>query len=183
MPHKRNPVVAEQMTGLARVVRSNSLAAMENVALWGERDISHSSVERVVVPDSCVLADYLLGKLEWMLEGLTVNNKRMGQNIWATRGLIFSQKMLLTLVEAELTREDAYAIVQGAAMRCWHGERTFAEELLDEPAVSKRFTAEELKRTMNPESYLAHVEKIYKRCGVKLPSKKSGGGKKRLPRR
>lgn len=171
MPHKRNPVVAEQMTGLARVVRSNALAAMENVALWSERDISHSSVERVILPDSCILVDYLLGKLQWMLDGLTVNARRMKENIWATKGLVFSQKVLLGLVEGGMSREDAYSAVQAAAMRSWKGGTPFDEELLAEEAVAGRFDAETLGSLMNPEAYLAHLEDIYKRCGVKLTKK------------
>lgn len=168
MPHKRNPVTAEQMTGLARVVRANSIAGLEDVALWGERDISHSSVERVVVPDSCMLVDYLLGKLEWMLEGLKVNEKRMAENIWVTRGLVFSQKVMLALVEGGLTREDAYAAVQGAAMRTWHGGEDFAAELMKESAVAKHFSRESLLASMDPTSYLAHVPAIYARCGIRV---------------
>jgi adenylosuccinate lyase len=172
MPHKRNPVTAEQMTGLARVVRSNALAAMENVALWGERDISHSSVERVVVPDSCMLVDYLLGKMYWMLDGLTVNTAQMEKNIWATRGLVFSQKMMLALVDGGLTREDAYAAVQGAAMRSWHGGEDFAGELLKEAPVSARFDRERLVAAMDPNSYLDHVVAIFARCGIKVQDKR-----------
>ena len=168
MPHKRNPVTAEQMTGLARVVRSNAISAMENVALWGERDISHSSVERVVIPDSCMLVDYLLGKLEWMLTGMKVNAERMRENIWITRGLVFSQKVMLALVEGGLTREDSYAAVQGAAMRSWNGGEDFAGELLKEKSVLARFDRDKLLAAMDPESYLAHVPAIYARCGIKV---------------
>lgn len=171
MPHKRNPVVAEQMTGLSRIVRSNSLAAMENVALWGERDISHSSVERVIIPDSCMLVDYLLGKLQWMLEGLTVNEKRMRENLGVTRGLVFSQKMLLSLVDDGLTREDAYAAVQGAAMRSWHGGDDFAGELIKEQAVAKKLSREDLDKALDFEPYLKHVPAIFKRCGIPLPKR------------
>jgi len=168
MPHKRNPVTAEQMTGLARVVRSNAISAMENVALWGERDLSHSSVERVVIPDSCMLVDYLLGKLEWMLTGMKVNAERMRENIWITRGLVFSQKVMLALVEGGLTREDSYAAVQGAAMRSWNGGEDFAGELLKEKSVLARFDRDKLLAAMDPESYLAHVPAIYARCGIKV---------------
>jgi adenylosuccinate lyase len=149
-------------------VRANSIAGLEDVALWGERDISHSSVERVVVPDSCMLVDYLLGKLEWMLEGLKVNEKRMAENIWVTRGLVFSQKVMLALVEGGLTREDAYAAVQGAAMRTWHGGEDFAAELMKESAVAKHFSRESLLASMDPTSYLAHVPAIYARCGIRV---------------
>lgn len=168
MPHKRNPVTAEQMTGLARIVRSNAIAAMENVALWSERDISHSSVERVIVPDSCLLVDYLLDRMEWMFSGLTVNAARMKDNIWATRGLVFSQKMMLELVKGGLTREDAYAAVQAAAMRSWHGGDDFAGELLKEKPVAQKFTRDTLLPLMNPDSYLDHVPAIFARCGIKV---------------
>lgn len=168
MPHKRNPVVAEQMTGLSRVVRSNALAGMENVALWSERDISHSSVERVIIPDSCMLVDYLLGKLLWMVKGMKVNKQRMAENIWTTRGLIFSQKVLLQLVEDGLSREDAYTAVQSAAMRSWHGGKDFVDELMDEAPVAKKYTRDELLAMMDPASYLDHVDAIFKRCGVSV---------------
>ncbi|MBI1291290.1 adenylosuccinate lyase [bacterium] len=183
MPHKRNPVTAEQMTGLARVVRSNSIAAMEDVALWGERDISHSSVERVVVPDSCMLVDYLLGKLQWMLEGMKVNTGRMEENLWITRGLVFSQKVMLALVDGGLTREDAYAAVQGAAMRCWHGGDDFAGELLKEAAVLSRFDREKLIASMDPKSYLAHVPAIFARCGITVKAPASPKSKAKAAKR
>ena len=173
MPHKRNPVTAEQMTGLARVVRSNAIASMENVALWGERDISHSSVERVVIPDSCMLVDYLLGKLLWMVEGMKVNTERMEQNLWVTRGLVFSQKVLLELVNGGLSREDAYAAVQTAAMRSWHGGEDFATELMTEKPVQRQFTKESLLAMMDPQSYLTHVPAIFERCGLPLRKRKS----------
>ncbi len=173
MPHKRNPVVAEQMTGLARVMRSNSIAAMENVTLWGERDISHSSVERVIIPDSCQLADYLLGKLLWMVEGLTVKADRMKQNLDVTRGLVYSQKVLLSLVGRGMTREDAYACVQGAAMRTWHGEKHFRDELLSEKKVARLYTAEDLDKLMDADSYLKYVADIYARCGIKVNKPKA----------
>lgn len=170
MPHKRNPVTAEQMTGLARVVRSNAIAAMENVALWHERDISHSSVERVIVPDSCILTDYLLGKLLWQLDGMLVKEDRMRENIDLLRGLTFSQKALLSLVEGGLTREDAYAAVQAAAMRTWQGGEPFIDELMKEEAVTAHYKREELESFMDPEKYLTHLAAIYARCGVELPS-------------
>src|SRR3954449_10640047 len=112
MPHKRNPIVAEQICGLARVVRSNAQAGFENVPLWHERDISHSSVERIILPDSTILVDYLLAKTTWLLSGLQVNVNRMRQNIDLTRGLIFSGQLLLDLAAAGMLREDAYKLVQ-----------------------------------------------------------------------
>jgi adenylosuccinate lyase len=179
MPHKRNPVTAEQMTGLARVVRANAQAGLENVALWGERDISHSSVERVVIPDSCMLVDYLLGKTLWMIEGLTVNTRRMGENIMVTRGLVFSQKMMLSLVEDGMTREDAYRCVQAAAMRCWHDGDPFVDELLKEDVVARKYDRARLLAMMDPQSYLAHVDAIYARCGIKLPAAKAARAAKK----
>ncbi len=166
MPHKRNPVQCEQLTGLARVVRGNAIPALENVALWSERDISHSSVERVALPDQCILANYMLTKLGNILENLTVNTERMKKNLFVTRGLIFSQKMLLFLVEKGLTREDAYKAVQSAAMRTWHGERQFVDELLDEEAVARTFTREQLVEAFDVQPYLQHVEALFARCGL-----------------
>lgn len=166
MPHKRNPVQCEQLTGLARVVRANAIPALENVALWSERDISHSSVERVALPDACILVDYMLRKLEGILGGLTVNAERMKKNMFATRGLIFSQKMLLHLVDKGLSREDAYKAVQSAAMRTWHGERDFVDELLDEEAVAQIFSRADLEQAFDVAPYLAHVGAIFARCGM-----------------
>lgn len=168
MPHKRNPVQCEQLTGLARVLRGNAIPAIENIALWSERDISHSSTERVVLADSCILANYMLVKLANILENLTVNAERMRQNLFATRGLIFSQKMLLHLVERGLTREEAYAAVQSAAMRTWHGERDFADELLEEKLIADRFTRQDLEAAFDVEPYLKEVTGIFRRCGIEL---------------
>ena len=119
MPHKRNPVTAEQICGLARVVRANAQAAFENVALWHERDISHSSVERVILPDSTILIDYLLAKTTWLISGLVVNADRMRRNLNNTKGLIFSGQLLLDLAAAGMLREDAYRLVQSHAMQAW----------------------------------------------------------------
>ncbi len=168
MPHKRNPVQCEQLTGLARVVRGNAVPALENVALWSERDISHSSVERVIVADSCILTNYMLTKMTRILDGLTVNEKRMKENLNVTRGLIFSQKMLLYLVDQGLTREDSYAAVQGAAMRTWNGERLFIDELLDDEAISSRLTREDLEKAFDVQPYLTQVREIFKRCHIAL---------------
>jgi adenylosuccinate lyase len=166
MPHKRNPVQCEQLTGLARVLRGHVVTALENVALWSERDISHSSGERVILADACILAHYMLSKLNNILGGLTVNADRMRQNLNVTRGLIYSQKMLLRLVDEGLTREDAYAAVQAAAMRTWHGERLFVDELLEEQAVAGKFDRERLLGWFDPESYLGEVDAIFARCGL-----------------
>ncbi|MEQ8821609.1 MAG: adenylosuccinate lyase [Sumerlaeia bacterium] len=166
MPHKRNPIVCERLTGLARILRANALAGMENVALWGERDISHSSVERVILPDSCLAADYGLRKLSFVLEGLLVNKARMAANLNVTRGLIFSQKVLLRLVESGVSREDAYAAVQAAAMRTWHDGDPFLDELLKEEAVSGRFSRTQLSDWFTIDEYLIEIPAIFARCGL-----------------
>jgi len=125
MPHKRNPISAETISGLARVVRSNLLAGLQDVALWHERDISHSSVERIILPDSTVLAHYALHRLNRLLETLTVNAERMHDNLWASRGLVFSQPVLLALVSGGLSRDDAYRVVQRNAMKSWEQQLDF----------------------------------------------------------
>ncbi len=166
MPHKRNPVQCEQLTGLARVLRGHVVTAMENVALWSERDISHSSAERVILADACILVHYMLTKVNTIVSGLSVNAERMRKNLDVTRGLIYSQKVMLRLVDEGLTREDAYAAVQAAAMRTWHGERHFVDELLDEKAIDGRFDRERLLGWFDPESYLGEVDAIFARCGI-----------------
>src|SRR5690606_1272641 len=129
MPHKRNPISAETISGLARVVRSNLLAALQDVALWHERDISHSSVERIIVPDSTTLVHYCLKRLNRLLGGLVVNAERMTTNLWSSRGLVFSQPVLLALVAAGSSRDDAYRIVQRNALRSWEDGVDFRELL------------------------------------------------------
>ncbi|MBI5155586.1 adenylosuccinate lyase [Candidatus Poribacteria bacterium] len=178
MPHKRNPVQCEQLCGLARVLRGHSTAALEDVALWGERDISHSSVERIVLADACLLADYMLRRIEDILDKLTVNTARMLENIGVTRGLIYSQSVLLRLVECGIAREEAYAAVQAAAMRCWHGRETFIEELMRDAALAKLVDRKELERVCHIEPFLKHVPAIFKRCGIKLRERKKRGRKK-----
>ena len=181
MPHKRNPIICERLTGLARMLRGYAMPALENVALWSERDISHSSVERINLPDACMLANYMLEKLTGVLSGLKVNKARMEQNIGMTRGLVFSQRVLLQLIEEGLTREDAYAAVQAAAMRTWNGGDDFADELLREDAVSKKLDRSTLLRSFDVLPYLAHVPAIYERCGIVLaPRKITTKDKKRL---
>src|SRR6185295_11970620 len=130
MPHKRNPISAETISGLARVVRSNLLAGLQDIALWHERDISHSSVERVILPDSCQLVDYMTGRLDRLLDELGVDAERMRENLWSSHGVVFSQPVLLALVAAGATRDDAYRIVQRNAMKAWE-ERTDFRTLLD----------------------------------------------------
>ncbi|MBN1867705.1 adenylosuccinate lyase [Candidatus Sumerlaeota bacterium] len=168
MPHKRNPVGCENLAGLARLLRSNLIAALENVALWHERDISHSSVERVILPDSTTLLHYMLNRLTGILDGLHVYPDAMRANLDKTRGLLFSQKVLLELIEQGMTREDAYLIVQNAAMKTWEGAGTFRENLLAEPAVQGKVTPELLDRAMDYRAFLSHVDAIYRQCGVEV---------------
>jgi adenylosuccinate lyase len=168
MPHKRNPIGCENMTGLARVIRGNLVAALENVALWHERDISHSSVERVILPDSTTLLHYMLNRLTRILDGLLVYPDAMMNNLNKTRGLIFSQKTLLALIEKGMVREDAYAIVQRCAMKTWEGTGTLRENLLADPDFPKSITSDDLDAIMDYRSFLTHIPTIYQQCGVKI---------------
>ncbi|KPL07879.1 adenylosuccinate lyase, partial [candidate division BRC1 bacterium SM23_51] len=166
MPHKRNPEICERLSGQARILRANALAAFENVALWHERDISHSSVERVIIPDSTILLDYMLDRLAWVLEGLQVDIRRMRENLEMTRGLIFSQPVMLELVRKGLTREAAYAIVQRAAMKTWKSRKSFKENLLADREGRRHLNARELSRIMRVEDYLKEIGTFYRRCGL-----------------
>ncbi len=163
MPHKRNPVGCENISGLSRVVRANVQAALENVALWHERDISHSSVERVIVADSTILCDYMMARLTRILDGLHVYPERMQQNMQITRGLVFSQAVLLELTRRGLTREAAYEIVQRNAMQTWAGEGSFRERLGADPALDGVLSAEELDGLFRPEHLLRHVDAMFER--------------------
>jgi len=166
MPHKRNPVGCENLCGLARLLRGNLLAALENVALWHERDISHSSVERVIVPDSTILLHYMLDRLTAILDGLHIYPDAMRANVEKTRGLLFSQRVLLTLVDMGLTREEAYDIVQRAAMKTWAGEGAFRENLLSDADGAKHLAPEKLDAIMDYRIFLIYVDEIYKQCGL-----------------
>ena len=163
MPHKRNPIQCEQISGLARVVRSNAQAAYENVALWHERDISHSSVERVILPDSTILADYLLQKTATLIDTLLVYPERMLRNLHSTGGLVFSGQLLLDLVEAGVLREDAYRIVQSTAMRAWREEKNFRELIASDPEITSRVKPETLERAFDLNRQLRNVDKIFAR--------------------
>jgi adenylosuccinate lyase len=166
MPHKRNPELAERICGLARLVRSNAQAALENVALWHERDISHSSVERVILPDSTIMLDYLLDLTAFLVEGLRVNPGRMAENIERSYGLIYSQRVLLKLTEAGLARQVAYEIVQRNAMRAWRERRSFLDLLASDAAVTDVLSPEALKSCTDPAWYLRHVDRIFQRAGL-----------------
>jgi len=163
MPHKRNPITAEQISGLARVVRANSQAALENVALWHERDISHSSVERVILPDSTILADYLLDKTSGLIEKLVVYPARMQKNLDSTGGLIFSGQLLLDLAEAGMSREDAYRLVQQHAMNAWQNDLVFRDLVAADPEIAARLSPEKLTRTFDLSRQLANVDAIFAR--------------------
>jgi adenylosuccinate lyase len=161
MPHKRNPITSEQISGLARVVRSNSQAALENVALWHERDISHSSVERVIFPDSTILMDYLLAKTTSLIEKLLVYPRRMLKNLESTGGLIFSGQLLLDLAEAGMSREEAYRLVQSHAMNAWKEELVFRDLVEQDPAIRSRLP--QLDKTFHLDRQLANVDAIFAR--------------------
>jgi len=168
MPHKRNPVLSENITGLARLVRGYVVPALENVALWHERDISHSSVERVIAPDATIALDFALGRLTGMMEKLTIYPKRMQENLDALGGVVHSQKVLLALTQAGISREDAYAAVQRAAMATWTklGDpmgQDFRANLLADPEVAARFDKARLTAVMDPQRDFAHVETIFAR--------------------
>jgi adenylosuccinate lyase len=163
MPHKRNPITAEQISGLARVVRANSQAALENVALWHERDISHSSVERVILPDSTILTDYLLAKTAGLIEKLRVYPARMQKNLDSTGGLIFSGQLLLDLAEGGMQREEAYRLVQGHAMNAWQNDLVFHELVAGDPAISGKLSAKKLERTFDLSRQLENVDAIFAR--------------------
>jgi len=163
MPHKRNPIVGEQISGLARVVRANAQAAFENVALWHERDISHSSVERVILPDSTILIDYLLAKTTWLISGLSVNVERMRANLERTRGLIFSGQVLLDLAASGMSREDAYRLVQSHAMQAWETDGDFRAAIEADPEVKQCLTRHQLDEIFSVDRQLANVDRVFAR--------------------
>ena len=163
MPHKRNPISSENLCGLARVVRSNSLAALENVALWHERDISHSSAERIILPDSTILIDYMLVRLTNMLSKLVVYPERMMATLNQTGGLIYSQRLLLALVDKGAIRKEAYEHVQQHAMAAWKGEGSFQALIEQDPFIAKHLSAKEIATCFNPKAYLRHQQQIFAR--------------------
>jgi len=164
MPHKRNPVISERITGLARVLRANAVAALENVALWHERDISHSSVERIIIPDSCIALNYMLDLMIKLIKNLLIYPDNMMKNLNITRGLVFSQTVLLKLVDKGLSREDAYRIVQSSAMDVWANEGKFLkDELFKSKEVMSYITQNELEEIFNSDKILKNVDYIFKR--------------------
>jgi adenylosuccinate lyase len=163
MPHKRNPVVSEQICGLARVVRANAQAAFENVALWHERDISHSSVERIILPDSTTLVDYMLSKAEWLVAGLRVSPARMKRNLDLTKGLIFSGQLLLDLTSAGVLREEAYRTIQSHAMRAWENDSDFQTAVSSDPQVTRHLPPDSLAESFSVSRQLANLDRIFRR--------------------
>jgi len=167
MPHKRNPIICERVAGLARILRSNALAAMENVALWHERDISHSSVERIIVPDSCILLDFILHDMTNIIDRLLVYPEHMTRNLHATRGLIFSQEVLLALTRKGMKREDAYRMVQEQAMKVWKEEKDFKALLLGSEELMKILSPKEIDEIFDPKRSLKHIEYIFEHAGIR----------------
>ena len=166
MPHKRNPELSERICGLARLIRANAQAALENVALWHERYISHSSVERVILPDSTIALDYILHLATFVVQGLDVDPARMAENLELSHGLVYSQRVLLELTDRGLARQVAYEIVQKSAMRAWRERRSFLELLAGDPAVTERLAPEELKACFDPAWYLRNVDAVFRRIGL-----------------
>ena len=179
MPHKRNPVTCEQISGLARVVRSNAQAGFENVALWHERDISHSSVERVILPDSTTLVDYMLNKTVNLLDTMFVYPERMKANLESTGGLVFSGQLLLDLVESGISREDAYRMVQAHAMRAWKEGLNFRELVAQDPNITKRVSAKAIAHAFDLKRQLRNIDAIFARVFKDSVPKKDGGKRAR----
>lgn len=164
MPHKRNPIISERITGIARLLRANSIAALENVALWHERDISHSSVERIIIPDSCIALDYALNLAINLIDKLIIYPENMLKNLNLTRGLIFSQTVLLKLVEKGMTREEAYQLVQNSAMNVWQDKsKNLKDELQNTDTIKKYLSNKELDEIFNPELMLKNIDYIFAR--------------------
>lgn len=175
MPHKRNPVNSERITGLSRLLRGNTLAALENIALWHERDISHSSVERIILPDSFIAAHFMLSEAKAILEGMHVYPENMLENIWKTRGLIFSQRVLLALIDKGLSRDDAYKWVQKYSLLVWKDKNLNLKDLLlEDKEIRQKFSEKEIEELFNLDYHLKHVKTIFKRVlGPSLSSRPS----------
>lgn len=166
MPHKRNPITSERLSGLARVLRGNALAGFENIALWHERDISHSSVERIIIPDSTILADYVLNQFTKLIQNLVVNIPNLKRNLELTNGLVFSQTILLKLIDKGMKREEAYRIVQNSAMKCWNEKISFFRLLMEDNEIRKYLSEDELLAVFDYEKSRKNVDFIFKRVGL-----------------
>ncbi|MEO8664937.1 MAG: adenylosuccinate lyase [Ignavibacteria bacterium] len=167
MPHKKNPITSERLSGLARVLRGNALAAFENIPLWHERDISHSSVERIIIPDSTILMDYALYQFTKLIDTLVINESNIKRNLELTNGLVFSQTVLLKLIEKKMKREQAYKIVQDVAMKCWKEKISFLKLLQEDKEVMKYLNEKELKEIFNYDKSKKNVDFIFGRVGIK----------------
>lgn len=163
MPHKRNPIICERISGLARVIRANAQAALENIALWHERDISHSSVERLIIPESTILLDYILNKFAWVMDHLSVYPENMKKNLEKTKGLIFSQRVLLALIEKGVSREEAYRLVQRNAMRSWQENKDFQDLLVQDGEIREHLSPGEISDCFDLKYYLRNIEVIFNR--------------------
>lgn len=163
MPHKRNPIICERIAGLARLIRTNAFASLENINLWHERDISHSSVERIIFPDTTILLDYILDKMNFVLANLKINKSNIDKNVNLTRGLIHSQKVLLFLIDKGFSRDEAYKIVQSAAMKVWDGEGDLITELMTNSKIKRLVEEKELQKILSAEKLLERVDYIFKR--------------------
>jgi adenylosuccinate lyase len=167
MPHKRNPIRSERLSGMARILRGNAVAALENVALWHERDISHSSVERVILPDTCILTHFMLAEIADLVKHLLVYPENMKRNLNLYGGVVFSQRVLLALVEKGMSREEAYKVVQSSAHEAWNRPGGNFEALIrQEPRVSERLSPEEIEACFDPQHHLKHIDEIYQRLGI-----------------
>lgn len=167
MPHKKNPVSAENLSGLARVIRSNSIAAMENVALWHERDLSHSSVERIIFPDSTILLDYMMNRFTRLIDNLEVYKGNMLSNTQLYGGVIYSQRVLLKLIEKGLLREEAYDVVQKNAMLAWNNPSgNFKQNLIEDTQITKILTKVEIEECFSANYYLRNVNSIYEKFNI-----------------
>jgi adenylosuccinate lyase len=166
MPHKKNPIVCERLSGLARVVRGNVVPALENITLWHERDLTHSSVERVILPDSSILLDYMIYKFKGVIEELVVNEDNMKLNLEKTLGLTFSQRLMLALVEKGLRREEAYELAQRNAMTAWEEKKEYKKLIAADQEISKYISSEELDQIFDWQAYLKNIDQIFKRTGL-----------------
>lgn len=166
MPHKKNPIISERLCGMARLLRSNADASLENIALWHERDISHSSIERVIIPDSCLIAYYMLDKTIWMMDNLVVNEKNMMKNFQQSYNLVYSQRVMLKLIEKGISREEAYKTIQGEALICWNEAKDFKRAILKNEKITEILTPQEIEDIFKPDHYLQNVNAIYNRFGL-----------------
>ena len=163
MPHKRNPILSENITGISRVIRANLIPILENISLWHERDISHSSAERVIFPDTLILLDFSLARMSNVIKNLVVNKKRMNENLQKSNGLYNSQRVLLSLIKKGLSRETAYKIVQNVAMKSWNQNKSFEKLLLDEEKIKKFLSSEDINNIFDINYHFKFIDKIFKK--------------------